>query len=132
MSHPVRYSDDDPYLTQLRELCLAFPGAQEKISHGRPNFYTTKVFASYGASVKGDHGSDRYARSLLVLPRDAERPALLDDERFFEPAYAGPYGWVGLDFTAVEPDWNEIAELIDESYRLTATKRLIAELDARH
>jgi hypothetical protein len=28
-------------------------------------------------------------------------------------------------------DWDEVAELLDASYRLTAPKRLIAELDER-
>ena len=46
------------------------------------------------------------------------------------PAYLGPYGWIGLDLDETT-DWTEVAELLDASYRLTAPKKLIAELDAR-
>ena len=44
--------------------------------------------------------------------------------------YIGPYGWIGLELDAAT-DWEEIAELIEESYRQTAGKRLIQELDRR-
>ena len=52
--HPVMFDEDDPYLDRLREVCLSLPGAAEKISHGRPNFFTTKVFAIFGGVTKGD------------------------------------------------------------------------------
>ncbi|MDE9364131.1 MmcQ/YjbR family DNA-binding protein [Luteipulveratus sp. YIM 133132] len=131
MAHPRRYRDDDPYLARLRGLALALPGAQEKESHGHPNFFTTKVFAVFGGMLKGDHHSDTYAQSVLVLPDEDERAALLEDERCFLPAYYGPSGWVGLNFRATEPDWDEVADLLDMSYRNTAPKRLVTELDGR-
>ncbi|WP_311769413.1 hypothetical protein [Humibacillus xanthopallidus] len=81
----MMFEDADPYLARLREICLALPEAQEKVSHGRPNFFTKKVFAGYGAVVRGDHDPEPYARSLVFLPDAADRPALLADDRFFEP-----------------------------------------------
>ncbi len=131
MSHPPRYQTDDPYLSRLREICLSLPGAAEKESHGHPNFYTTKVFAVFGGVVKGDHHDDRWSQSVLVLPDLLTREEALADERFFVPAYYGPYGWIGLDFRAAAVDWDEVADLIETSFRRTAGKRLIAELDAR-
>ena len=124
MSHPSRFEADDPYLARLREVCLALPEAAEKVSHGHPNFYTKKVFAVFGGVVKGDHDSDRWAQSVLVLPDLLTREAALSDERFFVPGYYGPYGWIGLDFRAAEVDWDEVAELVTESYRNTAAVRL--------
>jgi hypothetical protein len=42
----------------------------------------------------------------------------------------GPSGWLGFDLAATKKvDWNEVAELIDASYRLVAPKKLIARLD---
>ena len=125
MSHPRRYADDDPYLARLRTICLELPEAAEKESHGHPNFYTKKVFAVFGAVVKGDHYNDRWAQSVLVLPDLLTREAALSDECFFVPAYYGPYGWIGLDFRAAEVDWDEVADLVEESYRNTAPARLI-------
>ncbi len=48
--HPRMFDDDDPVLRRVREVTLTFPDAAEKVSHGIPAFYTTKVFAYYGGS----------------------------------------------------------------------------------
>jgi hypothetical protein len=132
------YDAGDPYLARLRAICLALPGADEKVSHGRPNFFTRKVFAIYGGVVKGDHDPEPYRQALIVLPDEADRPALLDDGRFVVPGYYGPYGWLMLDLRAGGGadgadgvDWVEVAELVDTSYRRTAPAALVRELDAR-
>jgi len=129
------YDPSDPYLTQLRAISLALPGADEKVSHGRPNFFTKKVFAIFGGVLKGDHDPEPFGQALLFVPEPADRPALLDDARVFEPAYLGPYGWLGLqlrnDGGARGVDWAEVGELVDASYRQTAPATLVRELDAR-
>lgn len=131
------YDDADPILARLRDICLGMPGADEKDSHGRPNFLTTKVFAVYGGVVKGDHDPEPHRRALLVLTDPHSRAALLERDRFFLPGYYGPSGWVGFDLARPgEPespdlDWVEVAELVDASYRMTAPARLVRELDAR-
>jgi predicted DNA-binding protein (MmcQ/YjbR family) len=50
-----------------------------------------------------------------------------DEARFFVPPYVGSKGWIGA-YLDVEQDWDELADLIDESYRLTAPKKLVAQL----
>ena len=129
MAHPPRYDEDDPFLRELRGVALALPEAREKISHGHPVFFTKKVFAIFGAVVKGDHFSDRYRQSVVFLPDAIERAALIEEERYFVPAYYGPAGWLGLSFATEEPDWQEVAELVEMSYRNTATKTLVRRLD---
>ena len=129
MSHPIMFDDDDPYLGRLRSVCLLLPGSAEKVSHGRPCFFTKKIFVIYSAVAKGDHHSGRYDESMLVLPDPAEAEALLADSRFFVPAYWGPYGWIGLDFPAADVDWDEVTELVTESYRMTAPAKLVAQLE---
>ena len=130
MAHPKMFDDDDPVLARVRRSALAFPDAAEKISHGRPAFYTAKVFAYYGGSQKLSAGGHvRHDASLLVLSSADERQALLQDLRFFTPMYLGPSGWVGLDLDD-ETDWTEVSELIDASYRLTAGTRRVRRLDA--
>lgn len=130
MAHPIMFEDDDPVLARVRALALALPGAAEKISHGRPAFYTTKVFAYYGGSIKVDGEYRRHDPSLVVRPDETERLALLEDPRCYVPAYLGPSGWIGLDLD--EPvDWDEVAELLEASFRETAGRRLIARLDQR-
>ena len=131
MAHAQMFDPDDPVLTRIRQIALEFPGAGEKVSHGRPTFFTKKVFAYYGGSVRRGAGDwIQHPHSVLVLLDADERAALLDDSRTFVPAYLGPAGWLGFDLT-LESDFTEIAELIDSSFRNTAPPRLVAELDDR-
>lgn len=131
MAHPKQFDDDDPVLARLRAICSDLPGADEKVSHGRPAFFTKKIFAMYGAVVKGDHDSGRYDQALVFMPADDDLAALNEDERFFTPAYWGPYGWLGIDLAGKDVDWEEVAELVEDSFRNTGPKKLIAELDER-
>lgn len=125
------FSDDDPGLAELRAVALSFPEVFEKISWGRPVFCVPKMFVMFGGNSKIDGDMVAYPYSMLMKVEESERPALEKDSRFFFPAYMGPFGWLGLDFTAAEVDWDEVRELVDASYRLTAAKRLIKLLDAR-
>ena len=131
MAHHQQFDDDDPVLAKLRAICLALPGADVKISHGRPAFFTKKIFAGYGAVLKGEHHTGQYDQAMIIMPGAGEAEAIEQDDRFFFPAYWGPSGWRGIDLAGSDVDWDEVAELVEESYRVTAPKKLIAELDAR-
>lgn len=128
VDHPIMFDDEDPYLIHVRQLAAELPGTAEKISHGRPAFYTKKVFAYYGGSLKRAGDWVQHPESIVVQPDPADRDALLQEQRVYVPAYLGPAGWIGVDLEDAT-DWNEIAELLDASYRLTAPKRHIVELD---
>lgn len=128
MAHPKMFDDDDPVYQRVRGAALEFPGADMKVSHGRPAFFTTKVFAYYGGSLKADGDWVQHDRSIVVLPDDDDRHALLEQDRVFVPAYLGPSGWIGIDLDG-DTDWDEVRELLDASFRRTAGKRLIARLD---
>ncbi len=130
MTHPRMFCDDDPVLGQVRRLALGLPEVHEKVSHGRPAFFTGKVFAYYGGAVRTDEGWAQHPQAVLVLAEESERWALLDEERSFVPAYLGPSGWVGVDLDE-DSDWTEVAELLEESYRRTAPRRLVALLPGR-
>jgi len=132
MSHPIMFSDDDPGLRELRELCLAYPGAEEFVSHGRPCFRAGRIFACFGGSEKLAPGEHRWVPSALIFKADeVELAAYDEDDRFFVPAYYGPSGWRAVDLAEPEVDWTEVAELVDASYRLVAPRRRVAELDAQ-
>jgi predicted DNA-binding protein (MmcQ/YjbR family) len=131
MPHPIMFRDDDQGLAKLRSIALGFPEAFEKVSWGRPVFCAPKMFAMYGGNVKAPGEMVPYPYSLLVKVDDSDRRALEQDSRFFLPAYLGPFGWLGLDFTAAEVDWDEVTELVDASFRLVASRKLIKKLDER-
>ena len=127
--HPQMFEEDDYGLHQVREIALAFPEAGERVTFGRPMFRAGKLFAVYGAMTKGPDKQD-FPHSVLVHPDADSHEALMQDPRFFVPGYFGPAGWVGLNLDAAPVDWQEVAELLDESYRNAAPKRLIAQLEA--
>ena len=128
MAHPRMYDPDDPILARVRRIALAYPGAREKESHGRPAFYTGKVFGYYGGSMKVDGDWVAHDQAVVFLPDPGERPALESDARFWVPAYLGPSGWLGLDLDP-DSDFEEVAELLDDSFCQTASKGLVGQLD---
>ncbi|WP_374929010.1 MmcQ/YjbR family DNA-binding protein [Kytococcus sedentarius] len=133
MAHPIMFRQDDPVLIRLREITLALPGATEKVSHGRPWFSTKTGFAVFGGSERGST-TDRIDHALLVKVPPEEADALRQDGRFWEPAYLWSSGWLGIDLDLVdegELTWQEVAELVEDSFRLTAPASWVKELDAR-
>lgn len=124
------YDPADPLLARVRSIALGLPGSDEKESHGRPAFFTKKVFAYYGASIRVDGEWVAHDQAVVFVPDPAERPALEADPRFWAPAYLGPSGWLGLDLDDGS-DFDEVAELMEESFRATAPKGMVARLDSR-
>lgn len=123
MEHPRMYDDGDPLLAHVRDVAARFPESVEVEAWGRPTFRAgKKIFAVYGSS-----GADEPA--LILKPDPEERPALLQDERFFSPPYFGPAGWLALRLGS-GVDWAEVRELLDSSYRQVALVRMLRALDA--
>ncbi len=121
-------------LERLRAICLALPETTERLSHGEPTFFVRgkKVFATYA-----DHHHDDRLSFWCHAPAGAQQSLVAaDPQRFFVPPYVGGRGWIGvyLDVAGQVLDdafWDEIAELVEDGYRMVAPKKLITELDAR-
>ena len=118
----AKHPADDPRLAKLARLCLALPEATRRDSGDHAAFLVRKkVFAYY---LNDHHGDGRVAVcTKLALGENADRVAA-DPARFYLPAYIGPRGWVALRLDVGAVDWDEAAELLHESYRLVAPKRL--------
>ncbi|GAA1671100.1 hypothetical protein GCM10009765_20640 [Fodinicola feengrottensis] len=81
--------------------------------------------------VVDHHGDGRLA--LWVKAPLGEQQALVggDPDSYFVPAYVGPSGWVGVGLDpASKPDWDEVDALLEQAWRMAATKRAIAAFDA--
>jgi predicted DNA-binding protein (MmcQ/YjbR family) len=108
------------------KICRAVPETENKPfgGHIAPCFRVRdKIFC----------GTTQVGRpSIQFKGRPGAQEALVssDPERFFVPKYTGPKGWIGA-YVDVEQDWDELAELIEESYRMVAPKTLVKVLDAR-
>jgi predicted DNA-binding protein (MmcQ/YjbR family) len=122
--HPEVVDPRHPLTQRVRGLCLRYPGAVEVPAWGRPTFRTpNKIFVILGATM------DR-PMSVIIKPDPLDEPALRQDARFWKPPYWGPFGWLALDIDRPDSDWQELAELIDASYRLVALKRQVKALDS--
>ena len=115
-----------PELERLTELCLALPEATVEYS-GRHAGYSVgkKRFAWY---LDDHHGDNVVALSVRLPAGDNAQLVEFDPARYFLPAYMAHRGWVALRLDAGPIDWDEVASLLRESYRLQAPKRLAQQL----
>ena len=112
----------DDALDRLRAICLALPEATEQGGVGDPTFKVRDKIFAMRHLVNG-----RMSMWCKALPGAQDVLVSSNPERFFVPPYVGHHGWVGA-WLDVEIDWDELADLIEESYRMTAPKRLRALL----
>jgi hypothetical protein len=118
----------DP-LDKLREICRSLPEAEVSAENGmgRPQLRVRgKVFGWY---MDDHHGDGRLA--LWCKAPTGLQGALVGGNpvRFFVPPYVGPKGWIGIRFDVEGVDWDEVSDLVEQSYRMTAPKRLSSLLD---
>jgi predicted DNA-binding protein (MmcQ/YjbR family) len=115
-------------IERARRICLALPDANEKVSHGEPTWFAGagKVFAMIDDH---HHGSPHLSLWLPAAPGAQEALVASDPSRYFRPPYVGHRGWIGVVLDT-RPDWAVVAELVEEAYRLVASRRLVARLDA--
>jgi len=113
-------------IERLRAICLAFPEATERLSHGEPTWFVRDrtVFVT----TADHHHDDRLSMWCAAPPGVQEHLAAAEPDRFFRPPYVGHRGWLGV-YLDVPVDWDEIADLVEDAYRTVAPKRLVAELD---
>jgi predicted DNA-binding protein (MmcQ/YjbR family) len=114
-------------IERIRALCLDLPEVVEKPfgGHTAPAFRVRDklfVFTSEDGSF-----------TTMKAPKGAQEALVASDsERFFVPAYVGPKGWVGVRLDLeTPPDWDEVAEMIVESYCLIAPRRLASAVERR-
>ncbi|HEX8037210.1 MAG TPA: MmcQ/YjbR family DNA-binding protein [Ktedonobacterales bacterium] len=103
------------------------PLTSERLSHGEPTWFVCdkRVFVTYA----NHHHDDRLA--FWCTASSVVQQALIasEPERFFYPPYVGHRGWLGV-WLDVTVDWDEVAGLVTDAYRLVAPKRALAELDS--
>jgi len=128
LTHPVKQiaARDAPLVARLREICLAFPEAGERLSHGEPTWFAGKgkVFAM----LDNHHHGSAHLSVWLPQPMDVQETLIgADPDRFFRPPYVGPSGWVGVVLDT-RPDWAMVRSLVHDAFVHVATKKLVAQL----
>jgi hypothetical protein len=105
---------------EVRRVALSFPEAVEKETWGHPTFRVRdRMFAAM----------DEAGTSMSVKAAREAQAALVgsEPETFFVPSYVGQHGWVGVRLERVDPE--EMGELIEDAWRATAPKRVVAAYD---
>jgi hypothetical protein len=107
----------------LRQLAMALPEVQEKLTWETDITFRVrdKIFA-----IMGETGSS----ASIKATREAQQALVASDPQTFSvSAYTGRFGWTTVDLARVDPD--ELRELVEEAWRRTAPKKLVASFDAR-
>lgn len=113
-------------LSRVRKICLALPEAHEVEAWGEPTFRVrNKMFVMF-ASPGNHHGGGRPAIWCKAAPGVQGVMVSADPDRFFVPPYVGKSGWIGI-WIDDSPDWGDIADAIDASWKLIAPKRLLRQ-----
>ena len=116
-------------LARLRKICLALPEAHEVEAWGEPTFRVkNKLFAMH-ASSDTHHGDGREGVWIKSAHVTQDLLVRADPKRYFVPPYVGKSGWVGA-YIGRGTDWEIVADLLRDAYRLTAPKKLLARLDS--
>lgn len=115
-------------LERLRAICLALPEAHEQEAWGEPTFRVRgKIFAMY-ASAANHHGAGRPAVWFKAAPGEQALRIAHDPDRYFNPPYVGPKGWIGMWLDG-DVDWVELTDDMRDAFRLIAPKRVAALLN---
>lgn len=110
----------------VRQLCLAFPAAEELISHGMPNYRARggKIFAMFAVN---HHGDGRIAL-WLNTPADMQDAYVhAEPKYFFVPPYVGPGGWLGVRLDAGLA-WKRVAPIVRAAYERASPAKLVSQL----
>ncbi|HUP85177.1 MAG TPA: MmcQ/YjbR family DNA-binding protein [Acidimicrobiales bacterium] len=113
-------------VARVETLCLALPEATERIDGWAYSFEIRR--RSFCVLLAPDDGKGTPVPMLVLRADPDEREVLLAIGRpYFASRARGDR--LGVVLTP-ETDWEEMRELITESYRVLAPKKLIALLDA--
>ena len=130
MSAPVEVPED--IVQRVRALCLALPEVtvrvDDSLTRTRSTAYSFDIRRRSFCLLVAREGRSGASVPLLVLRADSdERNALLATGHPFFAARAGR-DRIGVLLTDAT-DWDEIRELVTDSYRRLAPKKLRALLD---
>lgn len=114
-------------LDEVRRICAALPEVTERASHGAPSFFVRdkKTIAMF----HDDHHGDGMLAIWCAAPPGVQVELVeTEPDRFFRPPYVGHRGWLGVRLDR-SPDWEEVAAILADAYRVVAPKTLVARLD---
>ena len=117
----------DALLGELTQICLRLPDAQRNVRGDHADFRVRgRVFAYFLNNHHGDGRVSVCCKSELAENIDR---AQHDPENYYVPPYIGPRGWFGMRLDRGAPDWDEVRNIVENSYRIVAPKTLARKID---
>ena len=106
-------------LDRLRKIGLALPETTEvEAWEDHPTFRVRdKIFVITGYDADA---------MTVKATKDDQEALVATHPRISVASYVGRYGWVSMDLTGKGLDWGLVEDLIVESYRLIAPRKLAA------
>ncbi|MGC1420064.1 MAG: MmcQ/YjbR family DNA-binding protein [Acidimicrobiales bacterium] len=115
-------------LQRIRVHCLSLPEVNERPSHGAPTFFIRNQRSFVTVWMDGHH-EVRFAQLWAACVPDYRTHLIKDrPEIFFLPPYVAHRGWIGVRLD-LELNFDELADLLDDAYRLIAPPALVRLLD---
>jgi predicted DNA-binding protein (MmcQ/YjbR family) len=116
MTEREKSAEELAILERLRALCVRYPEVVEAVDgFGHTSFrVANKPFVMMGSQQL----------HLAIKSDPVTQDMLVRSGRFQLTPYLGQHGWVSVtDFRGL--DWEQIAELVRDAYRLAAPRRLL-------
>jgi phosphoribosylglycinamide formyltransferase-1 len=122
-------SAEDPRLRRASDICRALPEVVRQLT-GRHAAFTVrkKTFAYY---LDDHHGDGIVAVTCKVEAGANDALVASDPARFYLPPYLSSKGWIALRLDVGPVDWEEVRQLLTDSYRLIAPKVLVRSIIVR-
>ena len=123
----------EPDRVEVRERLVAIvadlPGVTVEDGYGHTGFLLRGRPIAW--LLVDHHGDGRLALTVKAPPGEQESLVGTDPDRYFRPAYTGASGWVGVLLDpASRADWDEVAGLLEQAWRMSAGKRAVTVYDA--
>jgi hypothetical protein len=112
-------ADVDRVRERLVELVAALPGVAVEDSYGHTSFLYGRQRLAW--LLVDHHGDGRISLCVKAPPGEREALEAADPRRYFRPAYVRD--WVGVEMYEQEPDWDEVRGLLEQAWRMRASKR---------
>jgi hypothetical protein len=109
-------------LEEVRKICDRLPGVTEQ----RDDFgHSTFKVGKKSLAILGE---DAGIPSLGLKTDVHTQASLVQRGNFFKTPYVGQHGWVSTNGTVRDLDWQTIEQVLRDTYRAVAPKKLLAQL----
>jgi hypothetical protein len=121
-----RVLGDPERLALLLGICEALPEIDVAGDQHVAFRIRKKTFAYY---LDDHHGDGIVSICCKSTPDRRDELVGRHPDRYYQPDYVGPKGWVALRLDLPEVDWDEVASLVFAAYRLQTPRRLAEQVE---